>query len=119
MIKPSIGRHVLFIPAVGDIAIIRTQSNKHAAVITEVHPDGRVNLAVFGATGHCFNYEWVPLLQPEDDQSIYSEHGFYCEWMEYQKGQAKKTDELIEHMNMTENLRALDKKSDSMDATKD
>ena len=36
MIKPVIGRHVLFTPAIDDKEIVRSMSGQLAAVITEV-----------------------------------------------------------------------------------
>jgi hypothetical protein len=62
-----------------------------AAIITHVHHDRLVNLAVFDANSHLHPRTSVPLVQEGDPKP---EAGGYCEWMPYQKGQASKYEEL-------------------------
>lgn len=61
-----------------------------AALVTYVHSDTMVNLAVFDANGVPFAETSVTLVQ--DNQPVPA--GRYCEWMPYQKGQAAKTEAL-------------------------
>jgi hypothetical protein len=84
MIKPTVGRVVLFTPVKADPPI------KWAAIIAHVWSDTCVNLACFDSNGCAINKTSVPLIQ--DDAPKPAE--FYCEWMEYQKGQAAKTEAL-------------------------
>lgn len=92
MIKPSIGRVVLFTPAkAADKRNDKTQPL--AAIVACVHSDRSVNLTVFEQSGAASiaGYINVPLLQDDDEPR---ETGFYAEWMPYQKGQAAKTEAL-------------------------
>ena len=70
---------------------------KCAAIITCVHSDRMVNLFVLDPNANPFKATSVSLHQPEDNLDFSEEDlkaGRYCEWMEYQKGQAAKTEEL-------------------------
>jgi hypothetical protein len=87
MIKPSIGRVVLYWDRSPDRP---AQSQAHAALVSYVHSDTMVNLSVFDAEGHPFSKTSVRLLQDNDE----APNGPYCEWMPYQKGQAAKTEAL-------------------------
>ena len=92
MIKPTVGRVVLFTP--GKAADKRTDKRQPlAAIIACVHSDRSVNLTVFEQSGAASmaGYINVPLLQDDDEAR---ETGFYAEWMPYQKGQAARTEEL-------------------------
>lgn len=84
MIKPSIGRVVLFTPATGD-AVARRGEQPLAALVTCVWSDTCVNLAVFDADGHHHARTSVYLIQDDAAKPA----GFYCEWMPYQKAVAK------------------------------
>lgn len=88
MIKPSIGRVVWFTPGKTDSAL-NFSNQKLAALVTYVHSDRCVNLAVFDANGNGFSRTSVTLLQDED---VGNEGGYYAEWMPYQIGQAKKAE---------------------------
>jgi hypothetical protein len=59
--------------------------------VTHVWNDRMVNLAVFDSNGVAHSKTSVPLLQDDDPKP---EHGFFCEWMPFQKGQAAKTEAL-------------------------
>lgn len=87
MIKPTIGRVVWFWDRRPDVP---RQSQAHAALVTYVHSDAMVNLAVFDADGHIRSCTSVPLVQDDNEAPA----GLYCEWMPYQKGQAAKADAL-------------------------
>jgi hypothetical protein len=81
MIKPTVGRVVHYF-----------QSPKHdpqAAIITCVHNDRIVNLAVFASDGGHAGHTSVTLAQDADQPS-----GPHARWMEYQRGQAQKTEQL-------------------------
>ena len=90
MIKPTVGRVVLYTPLKTD-GLVYTPGEKLAAIVCKVWSDTCVNLAVFDANGIATNRTSVPLIQ-EDNQPV--PEGFYCEWMPYQIGQAAKTEEL-------------------------
>lgn len=86
IIKPTVGRVVLFVPKHSSIAfgfdIIA--GKPHAATIAYVHGDRCVNLSVCDTNGKHFPRTSVTLRQPgESDPG-----GDYCEWMPYQVGQA-------------------------------
>jgi hypothetical protein len=80
MIQPTVGRVVWF-RALGHIS-----DQPQAAIVTFVHSDGLVNLAVFDPNGERSGHTSVPLYQGEGDRPA----GDYCEWMPYQIGQAAK-----------------------------
>jgi len=88
MIKPSIGRVVWFTPSKTDAALSGSDQ-KLAALVTYVHSDRCVNLAVFDANGNAHGRTSATLLQDDD---VGNEGGYYAEWMPYQIGQAKKHD---------------------------
>lgn len=90
MIKPTIGRVVLFTPN------YQPGGPEHrdqplVALICYVWSDNLVNLGGFDANGVPFAATSVTLLQ--DDQPKLP-LGHYAEWMPYQKGQAAKVEEL-------------------------
>ena len=93
MIAPTVGRVVLYVPREDKYAFgfHLSAGRPHAAIVTAVHGDRLVNLAVFDTGGKTFPATSVTLKQPEDKAPDY---GDYCEWMPYQIGQASKTDEL-------------------------
>lgn len=86
MIKPTIGRVVWYTYPVGNNDEL-PQSQPLAALITYIHSDRMVNLAVFNQAGENFPVMSVTLLQ-DDDARL--EGGRFAEWMSYQVGQAKK-----------------------------
>jgi hypothetical protein len=90
MIRPTVGRVVLYTPQKTD-ELIYVLGEKLAAIICKIWSDTCVNLAVFDANGVATNVTSVPLIQ---DMEPKPDGGFYCEWMEYQKGQAAKTEKL-------------------------
>lgn len=93
MIKPTVGRVVWFTPALGPdvwsgegfIHLDRTAPL--SAMVTHVWHDRMVNLVVFDSNGKPFGKTSVQLLQDDDAKP---EHGYFCSWMPYQVGQAKK-----------------------------
>lgn len=90
MIKPTVGRVVLFVPRVSDYSwgYCLSAGKQHAAVVAEVHSDRLVNLSVLDRNGKQFGRTSVVLRQAEDEIP----GGDYCEWMPYQLGQAAKTE---------------------------
>lgn len=63
------------------------------AIIVAVHDDRTVNLAICDPHGRWLTApgEKTPLLQDDDKPP---EGGNFCQWMDFQKGQAQKTDTL-------------------------
>ncbi len=86
MIQPSLGRVVWFTPYESD-TMARDNSGRCAALVTYVHSDRMVNLAVFDGNGNHHPKTSVKLLQEEDERPT---SGF-CEWMPFQLGQAQRT----------------------------
>ncbi|MGA2227944.1 MAG: hypothetical protein ABSH41_26210, partial [Syntrophobacteraceae bacterium] len=62
-----------------------------AAIIVNVWGERLVNLVAFDANGMPFSKCSVTLLQDDDPEP---EDGYFCKWMDYQKGQAAKVEEL-------------------------
>lgn len=83
VISPTIGRVVWFTPEVP----VFDPSQPFAALVTYVHHDRMVNLVTFNHNGLSSGVTSVPLIQEGDEKPV---GGFYCEWMPYQIGQAKK-----------------------------
>lgn len=88
MIVPSIGRVVHFRPN-GSFEFAHTEEQPLAAHVCFVHHDRMVNLMVIDANGVPHGVTSVTLLQDDDAAPAV---GYYCEWMDYQKGQAAKTE---------------------------
>lgn len=85
MIKPTVGRVVLFHPSGKPNVTV-------PAIVCFVHSDKMVNLAAFDENGDKIaGTTSVSLIQDGDTPPS---NGYWCEWMEYQKGQAAKTEEL-------------------------
>lgn len=82
MIQPTIGRVVWFRPNG-----MSEKEQAHAALITFVHSDTVVNLAVFGPNGIPYAKTSVYLKQSQYELDAFMD---YCEWMPYQIGQAAK-----------------------------
>lgn len=94
-IKPTVGRVLHFFPSTlymaGRKLAFGDPSQPLAAVIAYVHSDKMVNLTVWDQNGLQFDVCSVQLVQDGDTVPLGS---FYAAWMDYQKGQAAKTDEL-------------------------
>nr|WP_295782200.1 hypothetical protein [Rhodoferax sp.] len=84
--NPSLGRPILFYaaPATAQTAIVA-----RAAIISHVHSDTMVNLAVFDANGLQFGVTSVQLVQPGQPRP---EFGNFCEWTPHQIENAKNPD---------------------------
>lgn len=85
LIKPTVGRVVWFHQ--GTAGVFPGSEDTRAAIVAHVWSDRMVNLSVFDANGNVHSRTSVPLVQPGDE---IPPSGFYCEWMPYQVGQAKK-----------------------------
>lgn len=83
MIKPTIGRIVLYRPLEEERSEVR-----HAAIVTMVHSDKLVNLAVFDSVGTTYHRQSVTLVQDKDEFPSAGQ----CQWMPYQHGQQAKTE---------------------------
>jgi hypothetical protein len=95
MIKPTIGRVVLYYPgnevatSLGMTVLSEQPMDAH---VVHVWDDRLVNLAVFDHAGKPWALGSVKLLQDGDDKPNAGES--YAEWMPYQKGQAAKYEAL-------------------------
>lgn len=67
--KPSINSHLHFHPGEGVT---------HAAIVTAVHTDTCVSLAVFDSNGGTYSRTSVQLVEPGQPKP---EFGYFCEWM--------------------------------------
>lgn len=85
MIKPTVGRVVLFVPKSHREGLALNLGQPHAATVVHVWGDRMVNLSVFDSNGKQFGVTSVHLKQPDDTDPGCE----YCEWMPYQVGQAK------------------------------
>lgn len=90
MIKPTVGRVVLYTPSSADNTIAKLDNQPLAAIVACVWSDTCVNLAVFDSNGVATNRTSVLLIQ---DDAPKPSGGNYAEWMPYQIGQAKKAAE--------------------------
>ena len=90
-IAPTIGRVVLFQPA--HVPEAEHSAQPWPALICYVHSDRCINVAAFDENGNNFPASSVPLLQDGDEKPA---AGYFAEWMPYQKGQAAKTDALLQ-----------------------
>ena len=94
-IKPTVGRVLHFFPSTlymaGRKLAFGDPTQPLAAVIAYVHSDKMVNLTVWDQNGLQFDVCSVQLIQEGDTVPLCS---FYAAWMDYQKGQAAKTEAL-------------------------
>lgn len=85
MISPTVGRIVWYRPSKHDRHIsgmsIHADDEPLAAIVTRVHADDCVNLAVFDTQGHHVSRTSVYLHQGDGPCA----ESPYCEWMPYQK----------------------------------
>jgi len=90
IINPTIGRRLWFWPSknTGDSGFTYSDPKQPCdAGIAYVHSDRLINVSVADQAGVVHSRTSVPLIQAGETPP---EHGFYCEWMPYQQGQAKK-----------------------------
>lgn len=93
MIKPGVGRVVHFWPGPQASQLLQSSDGQPlAAIIAHVWTDRLINVMVINTRGITVGVERVVLLQ-DDDQGPKGKVS-YCEWMDYQKGQAAKTEQL-------------------------
>lgn len=88
MISPTPGRIVWFRP--NGAPFPGNQYNPVeplAAMVVHVFNDGMVNLVVYDSSGVAFPVPSVILIQDEVQPPV---EQYYCHWMPYQLGQAKK-----------------------------
>lgn len=90
MIKPTPGRVVHYFPGPQDPTPI-FKGEPLAAHIARAINDREVNLMVIRADGITYGRHNVRLLQDTDPRPAELGH---AEWMDYQKGQAAKTEQL-------------------------
>jgi hypothetical protein len=92
MIVPTNGRVVLFTPSTTpDPGFVHHDRTKPlAATVVHVWNERLVNVVVFDSNGTPWGKTSVQLLQDDD---LKPEYGYFCSWMEYQKGQAAKAEQ--------------------------
>jgi len=95
MIMPTVGRVVWYRPWGSTRA---SNDQPQAAIISYVHSDTCVNLAIFNVSGTTDAQTSVPLYQGEGERPLSA----YCEWMPYQMGQAAKTEQLEKKLTESE-----------------
>lgn len=115
MIKPTVGRVILFCPGAHFAGTRSSDGEPLPALISRVWGDTCINIGGFDADGKPFAATSVLLVQ--DDGPVPA-GGHYAEWMSYQKDQAAKTeaqhevkadpagDQAIERMIHARNLTA-------------
>lgn len=96
-IPPTVGRIVHFhlggtepIPDPGRSNFRLADNDLYAATIAAVVTPTLVNLTVSDSWGNTFGRTNIPLVQEGEEHPA----GAWCEWMDYQKGQAAKTEQL-------------------------
>lgn len=93
-IHPTVGRVVNFWPDGNYVPsgfVMPHDLQPCAAQISCVHSDDCVNLGVLDANGNHYSFTSVTLVQRGNPGPG---HGSYCTWMDYQVGQAAKTQEM-------------------------
>lgn len=85
MIKPSVGRIVLY----------RERDTTLPAIVVKVINDHEIIADVFHYTAPYVVPAQLPLLQDDDKPTGHS----WFEWMDYQKGQAAKTETVTEELH--------------------
>lgn len=88
IIKPTVGRVVLYYPKRSE----GMGGGPLAAIVSAVHSDTVVSLVVFCPHGTTNSRKGVRLVQEGGDPATANEP--HCEWMQYQKGQAAKTEQV-------------------------
>jgi hypothetical protein len=99
---PSIKEKVMISPTIGRVVWFRaggvpTDRQALAALVCYVHSDTCVNLAIFDENGVASHKTSCTLYQGDGDVPT----GDYCEWMPYQHGQAKKTEDAEKRLSET------------------
>lgn len=105
MIKPTIGRVVWFWPT-GDVP--DRDAQPYPALVTFVHNEYVVNLAVFDRNGDIQPRQNVQLFQGDQGEGRPQEP--HCEWMPYQKGQAAKVDAGLDSAGLEKRIAALEER---------
>lgn len=85
MIKPTVGRVVLFHPAINSVepGFAVYGRGPLAAIVAHVWSDDCLNLTVFDSNGAAHSRTSVPLIQ---DDALVPYQGYYCEWMTIPEG---------------------------------
>lgn len=94
MIKPTVGRVVLYHPHSYQCSADFAPAPICAALIAFVHSDTMLNLAVFDANGTPHSRTSVPLIQ---EGEVPPEGGNWAEWMPYQKAVAAGAIPAVQH----------------------
>lgn len=97
IIKPTVGRKILFWPATNDQSTVINGDQPFDATIVYVHNERLINVVVRDHIGIQTARQDVPLVQPDDYPPTPDHH--YATWMPYQIGQAAKTEALQEQVS--------------------
>lgn len=95
MITPTIGRVVWYHPTEGQRIPSQPNDQVLPALITYVWSDHIINIVAFTPNGESFGVTSVDLIQ----EGVARLQSGFCEWMPYQKGQAKKTEALEKELS--------------------
>ncbi len=87
MIKPTVGRILHYYPGANDVV---TGPAPCAAIVTGVVHDREIHVRAFGPAAGSWSRPNVMLLQDQDQPKPMTS---YCKWMEYQVGQAARTEQ--------------------------
>ena len=85
MIKPTVGRVVLFHPGINFAGARPAAGEPLPALVCRVWSDRMINIGGFDADGNPFNATSVPLMQGDEPGAPADS---YAEWMPFQKAQA-------------------------------
>lgn len=91
MIKPTVGRVLLFFPSFSYLTqrgMEHTPGQPMAATVAYVHNERLVNLSVVDHDGNQFGVREVPLIQ--EGEPLPADSKYHAEWMPYQVKQASK-----------------------------
>jgi len=90
MIKPTVGRVVLYKPQSTERFADDDGAQRWPAIVTNVWSDTCINVTVFDPNGTSVGGRCSVTLAQDYEEA---QEG-WCEWMPYQKGQAAKTEAL-------------------------
>ena len=95
-IEPSIARNLWYFPPLDGGR--HEDGQPFAAILAGINDDGTVNLGVFARDGSPYGVQNVRLVQDGEAFDPEAEHAV---WMPYQKGQAARTEQIAQSIDLT------------------